>query len=249
MRKPVFPALALAGSLLATSAFAQDYQFEVRGGYDRVEPDRGPDADLLQVSGSFYLEPVQTRSFPLAEAAFLDRASVVSAFYAHADAGRSDSDAFGLGTGLFVDNLYFAGEVYRQENDFDDDTSWGATVGVLPTNGLLLRVGYDNIYDDHAWILGAKLVHLLGGERALNLTANVRIDDDYNDYTIGADYYLDRTLSVGGAIGINEPDRGSNSTDLTLAARKFFTPTVSGSVSVTFGEDAEALGLAGTVRF
>src|SRR5262245_33257940 len=69
-------------TLAPAAALADDYRFEVKGSYDRAMPDSDEllgDPDVTALSGTWYFAPVSTDGVPLAEAAFLGRASSLSA--------------------------------------------------------------------------------------------------------------------------------------------------------------------------
>lgn len=61
------------------------YQFEANASYENTDLD-GLDADIdtVTVSGKYYLNPVNTKNAPLAEAAFSNKASNVGVGYANA---------------------------------------------------------------------------------------------------------------------------------------------------------------------
>lgn len=242
-------AIAAAGLLLSSAGHAQDYQIQLYADYARVDPDNAfqDDIDAFAVGGSYYLQRVRTRGYPLAEAAFLDRASRISAGYGWTDYGDEEEDSVFLGGAAFVDELYFSGSVTHRDNG-DSETDGSVAIGYLPADGVLLTAGYSDAGDD-SFALNAKAVRLLGQGQALNLQAGVTIADDWNDYSVGGDYYVDPTLSVGGNIAWFDPDRGDSGTDLTIRAQKFFTPVVSGRAFYTVGEHYDAVGIGGSIRF
>ena len=72
----------VAGIALAMSATAQaEYQWELGAAYATGEFDIGdqnPDNDVISGYGSYFINAVDDTKGPLAEAAFLDRASSIS---------------------------------------------------------------------------------------------------------------------------------------------------------------------------
>jgi len=74
----------VAGIALAVSATAQaDYQWELGAAYGTGEFDIGqqnPDNDVISGYGTYFIDAVDDTKGPLAEAAFLDRASSISLF-------------------------------------------------------------------------------------------------------------------------------------------------------------------------
>ena len=79
----------VAGIALAVSATAQaDYQWELGAAYGTGEFDIGtqnPDNDEISGYGTYFIDAVDDTKGPLAEAAFLDRASSISLFAVNAN--------------------------------------------------------------------------------------------------------------------------------------------------------------------
>ncbi len=79
----------VAGIALAVSAAAQaDYQWELGAAYGTGEFDIGaqnPDNDQISGYGTYFIDAVDDTKGPLAEAAFLDRASSISLFAVNAN--------------------------------------------------------------------------------------------------------------------------------------------------------------------
>ena len=76
--------LAIASALLSALAItgtANAYQAEIGASAGLIDPDNASSSGSFGVDGTYYFNPVQTRNAPLAEAAFLDRASNVNAKY------------------------------------------------------------------------------------------------------------------------------------------------------------------------
>ena len=80
--------------LLATDiSIAQTYRSEISLDYLRRDREALPDSesDTWRVSGTYYFSPVNTASHPLAEAAFLEKASNLSVSYLHEEWDYSDT--------------------------------------------------------------------------------------------------------------------------------------------------------------
>src|SRR5262245_32069582 len=77
-------ATELLVALAPAAALADDYQWEVKGAYDRDLPDDDffGEPDTVSLTGTWYFKPVSTEGVPLAEAAYLGRASSLSAIAA-----------------------------------------------------------------------------------------------------------------------------------------------------------------------
>jgi len=233
--------LALASALLSVVAItgtAHAYQAE------------------FGVNGKYYFKPVQTRNAPLAEAAFLDRASNVSAHATFADRGDVDDNTYGAGVEYFVPNsdFYLSGDISRNnlevktplgKRDFDT-TYYAAEVGYLPAPGFLVAAGvkgYDNDNDSGADpTIRAKYVTTLSNGKDINLEAGASF--------VKADYFIDKTFSVGADYYNNDlTDRS----EVGINARKFINQQVSLEGRVGFGEagknDYNSFGVAAKYRF
>lgn len=257
--------IAIASTLLSALAIAgtaNAYQAEVGASASYVDPDNGGSGSDFGVNGTYYFNPVQTRNSPHAEAAFLDRASNVNAHATFADRGDTDDNTYGAGFELFVPNSDFyvgAGVDHNQQkwerNGFKskfDTTYYNAEVGYLPAPGLLIAAGlkgYDNDNDDGVDpTIRAKYVTQMGG-RDINLEAGASFGD-LDEYNFAADYYIDKTLSIGADYYKNDLNDVS---EFGITARKFFTPQVSLEGRVGFGDqfdnDYNTFGVAGKYRF
>ena len=259
--------LAIASALLsalAVTGTANAYQAEVGASAGYVDPDNGSSGSEFGVNGKYYFNPVQTRNAPLAEAAFLDRASNVSAQVNFADRGELDDTTYGVGVEYFVPNsdFYVSGGISQNEQErvnlvgqkFDWDTTYyNAEIGYLPAPGLLIAAGlkgYDNDADDGVDpTLRAKYVTTLSNGKDINLEAGAAFGD-LDEYNLKADYFIDKTLSVGADYQNNDLiDRS----EFGVSARKFINQQVSLEGRVGFGEagnnDYNKFGVAAKYRF
>ena len=131
----------VAGIALALSATAQaEYQWELGADYSTGEVDIGsasPDKDVISGSGTYFIDAVDDTKGPLAEAAFLDRASSINIF---ASNGEIDGDFvkdlgvknYGMQIhSVFSDGGWIADFGYKRiEND---TLSTSLAAGPLPT--------------------------------------------------------------------------------------------------------------------
>lgn len=255
--------LAIASALLsalAVTGTAHAYQAEVGASAGLIDPDNGSSSGSFGVNGTYYFNPVQTRNAPLAEAAFLDRASNVNAHYEYNEVGDDEVNNYGVGAEYYVPNsdFYVSGNVGRQDIEYKnsrdfDTTTYGAEVGYLPAPGLLIAAGvkgYDNDYKDGVDpTLRAKYVTQLSNGKDINLEAGAAFGD-LDEYNLAADYFIDKSLSVGADYYSN--DLNDNS-EFGVTARKFFTQQVSLEGRVGFGEvgdnDYNKFGVAAKYRF
>lgn len=167
----VFAALSLTGT-------AQAYQFELNGGaaYTNVTTHNTHEHDeMAAVGGSatVYLKNVDTKTGPLAEAAFINQASSITGGYAYAQTDGNSSNALkghifngggefyvptsllGLGDALPV-TLYAAGGATRAKIESNPSNGFGYTaeVGFIPNKlpynlgTLLLTAGVAGSHDN-----------------------------------------------------------------------------------------------------
>ncbi len=117
-------ATALITSLFAMGANA--YQYEVNVGYENTDIEDLGDLDTWSASGKYYLNAVQTKSSPLAEAAFLNRGSNIGLGYVNASGdGDEDIDVYGVSGEFFIPNsqFYFSGSLNQVDLGGEDNTS------------------------------------------------------------------------------------------------------------------------------
>jgi hypothetical protein len=259
--------LATAIAALSISA-AQAYQVELNGGaaYQSIDvPGGNSDLYGVGVGGTYYFNQVSGRSGPLAEAAFIERASNVSAAYAYAQ--NNDFD-------LKTNNLNVAGEFYVPNSDFYAAGSIGRSVakvkgfkqvgandyslkvGILPISNLLLTVGVarvDTKNDDQTDpTISAKYLTKIGNND-VNFEGNAQFGDNSDHYGVSGDYYLDRTFSVGASFDLDTVDHADDDYSFGINARKFIAENISvqGGVNVgkVFDRDTFGLNVAGVYRF
>lgn len=251
MKKLSLATAILAATVTLVTVNANAYQAEIGATYDYTDYDHGGSSDVAGVDGTYYFKPVQVKNSPLNEAAFLDSASNVNGSLKFSD----DDIRVGAGVEYFVpnSNFYLNGKLGYTNPDHDeaDDTlRYSAEVGMLPIPGLLLAVGFtgedtdggDNDIDPS---LRAKYVTKVGAYD-MNFEAGTTFGD-IDVYNLGADIYLDQTLSLGAAY---ESDFDSINDDVfTLRAKKFLNQQVSLEGSVGFSDDSNEFGLRGAYRF
>lgn len=231
----------IAGLSLAAipTTSAKTYQGEISGIYSEIdEEDSTADTLSSVLEGTFYFAPVDTQNRPLAESAFLQKASNVYVRGTHSR--EKDSYSFGnyksewqlteyereAGFGFYIpDSIFYLGAGIRdwkskeewrfgdeaEKETVDWESQWYATAGVTPVDGLLI---WSNFFQDvdvsDYWNLNAKYVMPVGnGDQWLNLEANYA--DSKNEVRVlrlSGDYYFDRHLSVG--IGLTQVEELDN---------------------------------------
>ncbi|MDA3559022.1 putative porin [Acinetobacter sp. AOR15_HL] len=275
--------------LTATCAFnANAYQTEVGTMYEFTDMDGGEN-NSFGINGKYYFNPVEAKTFPLAEAAFLNKSSNIGLGYAYSkleddeDSGKLEFSSVGITGEYFIPNtqLYLSGAFNRTKtevtaNDFgsvdDSGNGYAVEVGFLPTDGLLLAAGVTDLSesfdpmqaakygfitslsnsaavtgedDDTAVTLRAKYVTQISGFYT-NFEGQTYIGDE-TTYRLGADLYLDPTLSIGASFADSTAE--DSDTIFSLRAQKFFTPQVAVGLTYTTVEDADSFGINGTFRF
>ncbi|WP_180081424.1 putative porin [Acinetobacter sp. YH12201] len=273
--------LALATALLASLGTAHAYQAEINGSYENTDIDDSGYLDTFAISGKYYLNGVNAKNGPLAEAAFLSKASNIGLGYANArtddDFADLEIDTVGINGEFFIPNsqFYVAGSINRAEvtveSEFgkasDDNTGYAIEAGYLPVNGLLLAAGIskeniDPVYvskngfidtftniasvaDETAVTLRAKYVTQIGNHFT-NFEGATYFGDE-TAYRLGADLYLDPTLSVG--ISFADSTIEDSDTIFSIRGQKFFTPAIAAGMNYTTTDGADSFGINGTFRF
>lgn len=151
----MFKKVTLATALIASLGTAHAYQAEINASYENTDIDNTDGVDTFGIDGKYYLNNVQTNNGPLAEAAFLSKASNIGLAYANASLDEEgydlEIDTIGINGEFFIPNtqFYVSGSINRAEvtakNDYveasEDNTGYAFEAGYLPINGLLLAVG------------------------------------------------------------------------------------------------------------
>ena len=274
--------IALTTALIASFGTAHAYQAEINANYENTSFDGdSEDLDTFGISGKYYLNGVITKNSPLAEAAFLSKASNIGLGYANSsideDGADLEIDTVGLNGEFFIPNsqFYVSGSLNRAEvtveSEFgkasDDNVGYALEAGYLPVDGLLIAAGvakenldpmyvskngfidtFSNISavaDDTAVALRAKYVTQIGNHFT-NFEGATYFGDE-TAYRLGADLYIDPTLSVG--VSFMDTTFDDFDTVWAVRAQKFFTPTIAVGLNYTTTEDADSYGINGTFRF
>lgn len=243
--------LALAALIMSTMGAAHAYQTEVGADYTYYDVDKGDAVNLFGVDGTYYFNPVKDNNAPLAEAAFMNKASNVGVRVAGDDADNNTVE-YGINGEYYVPNtdFYLSANVSRLETDDDHANRFGAEVGYFPAPNLLIAAGLTGTKVDGDRntdpSIRAKYVTRVG-DNDWNFEAG-GVFGDYDRYNIGADYYVDNTFSLG-AEYVNQ-DLGAGDYDtFTVKARKFINQQTSIEGNIGFGDDTNTFGLRGTYRF
>lgn len=160
--------ILVATALLASMTAANAYQYEVNAAYENTDiDDVKSDVDAFAIGGKYYFAPVASNKAPLAEAAFLSKASNLGLAYARTSSEDNDTilgvdykyktttDTIGLAGEYYVPNsqLYFSAAINNTDyttkasalgvsySEDDSGTGYAVEVGFLPVDGLLLAIG------------------------------------------------------------------------------------------------------------
>lgn len=246
------------------AALADDYRWEVEGALKRDMPsfEGVGDADTLTLAGTWYFAPVSTDGVPLAEAAYLGRASSLSAiasrFHWRSDSLDTHLNAQGARVGYYLPGTMFYGSVgvshgqnvtvlFPDLNDLNSiivqkeySTEWSGTLGIAPLDGLLITTNFqDHGYDPN---VTARYVGKLPNNHFYAGSVSL-VDPDLGDTSFGLDfdYYIDESFSLGAGY-----DDGGDQWE--LRAEKFFSKSWALGASVSTADGGDSVGIHVTWR-
>ena len=250
------PVLLLA--LAPAASIADDYRFEIRGNFDshmpKADDDSSADVNVAQVGGAWYFAPVSTDNVPLAEAAYLGRASFLSAGIARVDILDTTVDAQGVNVGYYIPGtMFYAAVGATHQQDIigvsstavvkDYDTKWFGKLGVAPLDGLLITTDFqEHGYDPN--ITARYVGKLPNNHFYAGSVSFIDPSDAYGgdtSYGLDFDYYFDDSTSLGAGFD-SLGDR------LELRAEKFFAKDWAAGVSVYTADRIEGFGVHVTWR-
>lgn len=243
-------AQTILAASIAVATGAQAYQVELNGNYKNTSVDNvDADTDAFGLAANYYFEPVRVGNNPHAEAEFLGKASNIGLVFGKesVDNVDEDTDTLGINGDLYMKQspLYFGAEYSQKEKGDVDTDTLTARIGYFVQPNFLLTAGVRDNDEETDPTLSAKYVGSTGSN-FYNLEASTVLADD-TGINLGADFYIDRTLSVG----IDYADSGADGEDGTVGinARKFFTPAFGAGISYATGDDKDTIGLNLTGRF
>ncbi len=159
--------LGLATALLLAMTGAQAYQFEVQGQSEFIDNTVNEQDFTGAVQGTYYFNNVDASKGPLAEAAFLNQASNVSAAYTYGEDGQEFGDrtvhhTFGVkGEAYIPTNVVpaYASASYshtitdnKAGNPTDDNGDrYALELGALVAPNFLVAVGYTSVADQTSY--------------------------------------------------------------------------------------------------
>ncbi|NAS08429.1 putative porin [Acinetobacter haemolyticus] len=230
---------ALLSSFIGFNANA--YQAESTIAYEHIDMDGGK-TNSAAISGKFYFNPIQTRSAPLAEAAFLDKASSIGGGYSYSklkddeDFGDLQFNILGIETEIFIPDsqFYISGALHRTNikatinglgSASENGNGYEFEVGFLPINGLLLAVGVADLSES----LNPVKVAKYGFITNLNNAAIVSGEEDDTAVSLRAKYV---TQLGGYYTNFEAQSYFGDETTYRLAADLYLDPTLSVGISI-----------------
>lgn len=255
-----------AGLFLSGFAQAQDYQWEVLFNSESLETDITKlEIDSTTFFANYYFDRVSTTKGPLAEAAFLSRASSVG--FGIIDVEISDPTFSVEGDGFIFEGIYylpnadyFVGfETLRLDIDnaspgeIEDDT---LTAGFYlnDRSAVVLYISSGSAFgDDSSGIALAYKTLLKSGGKDINIEAGIASEESEPAFapsqtntivSVSGDYYINNQLSIGAGFSSNGGDDTSlEGTTISFEVLYFFTPAVAFDLEV--GEFSTDDSLAG----
>ena len=250
--------ILVAAALLASMTAANAYQYEVNASYESTDiDDSNTDVDAYAIGGKYYFAPVANSTGPLAEAAFLSKASNLGLAYARSSVEDSDtilgvsyettSDTIGLAGEYYVPNsqLYFSAAVNNTDSttkasalgvsvsEDDSGTGYAVEVGFLPVNGLLLAIGATDMEEsiDPVQVAQLGLISTIGATGAAGEDTAATLRAKYVTRLANNDVNFESKILIG------------EETAYRFAADFYLDPTLSIGASVadsTF-DDSDAI--------
>ena len=280
----MFKKTVIVASLgLALSSAAQaEYQFELSSNAHTGDIEVGnvdADRESFGLTGTYYLGSVDTSKGPLAEAAFLDRASSITLDFSIGEIDGNDGDfdvdsytaesrLVSKETGWLVDLGYRRTEIANEEID---TFAIGAGKYVLENTAVVLSYANSDVVvldfanfvaesagDSDTYGLAVEhLWQLETGAIKLDLSAElVDLDnaDDINVWGLGGTYYLNPSLGFGADYSLSDSDE-TELENWSLFAKWFVTDKVELSLAYSELEDdvtdleSDAIMFNANIRF
>ncbi len=243
--------LAVACAMGASSA-AMAYQFEVSLGFDTAERS-SQDNEQWSLSGTYYLAPIDDSTGPLAEAAFLNKASYVTASYGYL-ANDAQGHAYSLGGEYVIpEGNFIIGANYGWgDGPTGNNEQYNVSLGKYLTDTTTVRLNYldweSNVTGEELEVIGVSLRHLTGdigmgrqiaveGDVSRVEVENDLIDGDASGTRVGvgADLYVNPQFSFGADLGYTNGNSGVSGRDFEVRARYHFDSNF--FVAANYGHD------------
>ena len=236
---------------------------EFSGNFDDTE------FDAFGISGSYFLDDVDTTKGPRSEAAFLDHASDVSLFYTYAEVDDNgidvDGDEYGVSGRYVTDSAgwIMQGSYARSEPlDAEIDTyTIGAGKYLTDNTTLVLSYWNGDVEDggdtdgyavgvEHFWELSNGGIKLEGNYGFVN----VDDADDIDIYNVSGTWYVTQDLGFGAKYG-NFDAGGAEAERYAAYAEWFITRGIAANLEYVHDEiddtdfEVDAITLGARIRF
>ncbi len=262
-----------ASFTLAPFVYSDSYRNEI---YVHYSDSSDVDEYSLNLQAKHYFSAVDITGLPLAEAAFLQKASslTLAASNDNYQSGDYENDTYARSANVnyFIpDSIFFVGAGVIQQkhviHNFDggDDagvydystqwrSDWNARVGIAPADGL--QIWSDFIEDadiSEYWNLSAKYVKPLANERAIGTEIRYADDDiaHVRSLMVSADYYFTHRFSAGAGVADFKFDNPSvkDNTAYHVRARHFVTENASIDFTYYSSDYSDRWAIGGAFRF
>ena len=272
----------LQEAVVTSDHLVDTYRWEIEADYTHGEYEfddfDDTEFDSFSVSGSYFLDDVDTTKGPRSEAAFLDHASDISIFYSYAEVDDNgidvDGDDYGISGRYVTDEAgWIFGASYTRLEPLDAEIdTFTLTAGKYITDNTSLTLTYwngdaDEGGDTDGGAIGLQhFWHLTNG--GIKVEANygmVNVDDadDVDIYNISGTWYVSHDLGFGASFGrfdgfdglIDAGGSGLEVDQYSVFGEWFITRNIAANLAYTYGEvddtdiESNAITLGARVRF
>lgn len=243
--------LACVVAAFSASVFANSFQHQSDIDFAWGEFSNGnlqsTDLQSWHLQHHFYLAPVDVNNnFPFAEAAFVGRNSSVNGSYVYNgfDVPGSDFSISGWSLGgeyMDTAHKYYAAITFDETNN-TDSREMLASAGYFVQSDWLVKIDVrhnrpDGSGSDTDYGLSTKKLMTLEGGQFINIEASVLelSDRSGSEYGVAADYYFNRSISVGLAYDwISKDIIRTEEDSLMVRGNWFIQPNLALKASVVF---------------
>lgn len=247
--------IGLAAAVLLAMTGAHAYQFEVQGQSEYLNTTANDKNYTGDLQGTYYFKDVDASKGPLAEAAFLNKASNVSAAYSYEQYSQKNSVNYHIGTYGVKGEAYFTtpytssiplyASASYNHTDVDgknvvsaDDNGerYALEVGAMPTDNFLLAVGYTNVANqfslDTFRVLNKGFVNAVGETASIN---------DKQDAVTARTKYVGAIDGTNMSIGFDAGLVFGDATSYEFNTDLYLTPKLSVGASFAGTSESEAV--------
>jgi hypothetical protein len=275
MRFTRFAAL-LALALLTQAAFSQNYRTEITTDFSSTDSEFIDEDKGGRIAATYYFSPVEIRNHPLAEAAFLEKASNIKVDYVYSKSKENDifedisyrrtttsHDVTGKADFYIPNSIFYVGAGIVREKDTykieftsgsetytsditETDNLWFGSLGLTPIQGLLI---WSDFYEDVDLDdhWNLNAKYVTDiAQKTVNIETSYRDYIDYYSASLIGDLYFNRTFSVG--LGYSYIDV-EDIDSYIFRSRKFFTDTVSIHAAFLNSDYSDTYNIGVDVRF